>query len=236
MLVRDHVRRGVVWGAIYLHERAANSAEAPGNQPHHPSPCALQLPLLLDGIASRPPQHAKIALRCVTAALAALGPSATASLSSVTAGAGGVSGGPPTARLLPAGAADRAALLEHLTRLLLYQRPSVDAPRTPLAAATAAAAAAAAPQVGRFERSTALLHGWQASPGLAAIALVLQGLDWATFSRFLCAQPPSHVLTQRLMCRLPLAQSRLQHRRLCQAYRLPTWQAWRRRASLTPGP
>jgi hypothetical protein len=127
--------------------------------PRRPSP---QLPLLLEGIASRPAQHAAIALRCATAALAALGPPAGASAAAVTAAAGGVSGGPPTARLLPGGREERAALLAHLTRLLLYQRPSSDAPRTPLAAA-AAAAAAAMPQVrrqGRGQRDVGVGGGW----------------------------------------------------------------------------
>ncbi|GBF95386.1 hypothetical protein Rsub_07814 [Raphidocelis subcapitata] len=101
------------------------------------------LPLLLDGISGRAAQHAAIAARCVTAALAALGPAADASASAVTAAASGVAGGPATAHLLPSAPADRARLLEHLTRLLLYQRPVTDKPRTPLAAAAAATAAAA---------------------------------------------------------------------------------------------
>lgn len=77
-------------------------------------------------------------MRCVTVALAALGPAPDASAVLVTASASSVAGGPATAHLLPSAPEDRARLLEHLTRLLLYQRPVTDKPRTPLAAAAAA--------------------------------------------------------------------------------------------------
>lgn len=92
----------------------------------------------MEGISSRPAQHAAIALRCTTAALAPLGPPVTASLASVTATASGVSGGPVTVKLLPSAAADRAVLMSHLTKVLLYQRPSAEKVLTPLQAAAAA--------------------------------------------------------------------------------------------------
>jgi len=107
-----------------------------------------QLPLLLDGISTRATQHASMALRCATTALAALGPKATASAASVSAMASGVASGPATAHLLPTAPADRAVLLDHLTKLLLYQRPLGDRVLTPLAAAQGAAAAAAAAAAG----------------------------------------------------------------------------------------
>lgn len=105
------------------------------------------MPLLLTGISTRPAQHKAVALRAVTAALSLLQPAPGGSYSQVVAA--GSSTPINAVSLLPPAAADRAVLLSHALKLMLYQRPSSGsrAPATPLGLASAAAglAAAAAP-------------------------------------------------------------------------------------------
>eukprot|EP00878_Enallax_costatus_P020969 GHUV01022185.1.p1 GENE.GHUV01022185.1~~GHUV01022185.1.p1 ORF type:complete len:557 (+),score=262.61 GHUV01022185.1:128-1798(+) len=121
-------------------------------QPRAPPQQQLEaVPLLLDGLASRPPQHRAVALRVVTAALALLKPAPAGSYSEVVAAAPAATAAGSSSStvstpinapsLLPAAAADRQLLLDHALKVLLYQRPSSGnrAPATPLGLANAAA-------------------------------------------------------------------------------------------------
>jgi hypothetical protein len=106
------------------------------------------VPLLLSGISKRAQQHRAVALRVATAALSMLQQAPGGSYSQViakTISSSSSSSKPVRAvSLLPPAAEDRAMLLSHALKVMLYQRPSSGsrAPPTPLGLANAAAAAA----------------------------------------------------------------------------------------------
>ncbi|KAF6252865.1 proteasome stabiliser ECM29 [Scenedesmus sp. NREL 46B-D3] len=171
-------------------------------QPRAPADEQLQaVPLLLSGVARRPKQHRVVALRVATAALSHLQQApggsysqvvAVTSTTSSSASSSGSSSSSSRAvsavSLLPTSPEDRALLLSHALKVMLYQRPSSGnmAPPTPLGLANAAAAnnapaaalAAAPPPPGLSSADVALLEekGVPSQEQLVKLKLGLLGL------------------------------------------------------------
>uniref|UniRef100_A0A383W1Y8 Proteasome component Ecm29 N-terminal domain-containing protein n=1 Tax=Tetradesmus obliquus TaxID=3088 RepID=A0A383W1Y8_TETOB len=137
------------------------------------------VPLLLSGISRRAQQHRAVALRVATAALSLLQQAPGGNYSQVIAvtdksSRSSSSSSKPVAAvsLLPPAPEDRAVLLRHALKLMLYQRPSSGsrAAPTPLGLANAAAAAAA---TGAPAAAQAAAAAAPPPPGLSAADVLL---------------------------------------------------------------